>query len=276
MITYKEDFEATVLRWRSVARSNWVNPNLIKEFENFATKEAERCYAKFRLAFDSGGYNQDDVIGLSKVYLMNYLGNNSLMLNPDKAEKELKKIKDKTPEGLFKKDISNMHLSIRQRLCDAARLCTLKSQNFYAKEFDKKYFKGTSDIFMDDDEFIKQSSRLGFAPIPQSEYKAARRQAKTRDRNFLGNDGFFYKIVTSMPTSAHIYSMDMVPDRELEVIDLFIENEIVSFEQKNPIQKLKILKNFVKLNQGNPRFRMEIREAKKQIKVLKERVATNT
>lgn len=276
MITYKEDFEATVLRWRSVARSNWVNSNLIKEFENFATKEAERCYAKFRLAFDSGGYNQDDVIGLSKVYLMNYLGNNSLMLNPDKAEKELKKIRDKTPEGLFKKDISNMHLSIRQRLCDAARLCTLKSQNFYAKEFDKKYFKGTTDIFMEDDEFLKQSSRLGFTPIPQSEYKEARRQAKTRDRNFLGNDGFFYKIVTSMPTSAHIYSPDTVPDRELEVVDRFIENEIVSFEQKKPSQKLKILKNFVKLNQGNPRFRVEIREAKKQIKVLKERVATNT
>lgn len=277
MITYKDDFEATVMRWRAVARSNWIKEDVIKRFESFAIKEAERCYFKFKLAFESGGYGQEDVVNLSRIYLMNYLGNDSLMFNEDKAKKELEKVRDKTPEGLHKKDIANMHLSIRQRLTDAARLCTLKSQNFYGREFNKQYFKGPQEVSIEDDDFLKQYKRLGFVNITQKEYKKAKKASFNGDRTFIGIDGYCYKIITSLPLASHTaYDLEFTANPENEMINIDLESKIVDFENKKPQEKLKILNKFVKLNQHNSRFKTEVREAKKQIRALKKHAPTNS
>lgn len=278
MLNYKNDFEAVVTRWRSTGRSYWVTTAMISKFEKHAIEEAERAFNSFSLSFKMGGYEKEDVISLAKVYLLNYIGNNSLMYHPDKAEKELAKIKNKTEEGLLNKEIANLHLNIRQRLGDAARLCTLKSQNYYSSQLKKMCFKGPVSSDISDDEFLSSIEFLNYEKVTLKEYRTAKIATKAKNKNFVDNNGVFYKMVYIMPSIHCEISTEPFKNRDALIdleTDLKIEQNIDWYEKLPKEEKIEMLKSFVLENKGNKKLKQELREARRQIKVFYEDAAKN-
>lgn len=279
MFNYKNDFESVVTRWRSTSRSYWVTTEMISKFEKHALEEADRAFRTHYLSFKMGGYDKEDVISLAKVYLLNYIGNDSLFYHPEKAEKELAKIKNKTEEGLYTKELANLHLNLRQRLGDAARLCTLKSQNYYSSQLKKACFKGFVLADLSDEDFLASKDSLGYEQITLKEYKAAKKTSKTKSKNFTDSKGIFYKMVYAFPTMHCEISSETTESIE-PLIDITSDQELdrnLAWYEKLPKQqKIDMLESFVRENQGKREFKQELREARRQIKAFHEDAAKNT
>lgn len=271
-VTYKEDFEYVVGRMRAIERNQWITSEMVKPYLSHAKEEAKRCYGRFSLAFQMAGYELEDVEALADIFLLGFIGDESVEHNKEKAEIQMDKIADKTEEALMVKNLANMHLHIRQRLQDAARICTLKSQNFYGNSYKKYYFKGPrEDLFMSSEEFLQNYESFGFEPITLKEYTEAKQKAKRSDRDFKGVDGLYYRFLSVLPTQ-HFEIIDdyQVSDgRTGDIEEWEFNHQATNFKNSSLEDQIKTIESFIEENKRNHSFRRSVRLAKNQLKKLK-------
>lgn len=279
---YNDNFEEVMMRYHSLNRRNRDLDAIASEWDTHAVTAASRCFYKFSVAFGMAGYELDDVTSLARVQLLNFVGNFSAVHNEGRREKAWEKLRVKSEDSLIKKDLADLHLFLKQRLEDAARLLILKSQNYYTSEFKKLYFKGPINPLVSDEDFLSLADSLGFKQILQKEYLALKKTAKAKNKkSFQTIDGEHIRMVSIMPT---IHTITQNIDNDDSIIEFNSTEPVIEIEtlEKNdelnrnmdwfmelaPNEKEGILNTFLSKYSRNPKMRSEVCQAKKMLRSI--------
>lgn len=286
------NFEEMIMRWRYIQRSKPVSSDRLIYFEKYAEQSANRYYHRFQYAFSSAGYDLEDVRSLARVFMFSYLGNFSIEDVPARAAAKIPTLKDKSKKNIHMKNIADLVLFIRQRLIEAAQKCSVKSQNFYGDEMVKAFFIGPEGSCAEPSAILESPEIHGFTKITGVEFNKIRSSISKKYRASaeipIGNGQIIRKIV-KLPSPHFQLEMDS-EDSEIIVTkeisnayakistqtsltsidyEINLEKRIVEFESLSDERRLSILEAFLVKHKGKKGFSVELRQARKQIKALK-------
>lgn len=285
----KNEFELCYLRHQYLRKTKY-NPTEeeMRPYEAIAIHMAKNTFFMYKNLFGMVGFELEDIVNIGKIHLISFLGLFSLDKMPGKYDEFIEKHEinqGATPseDQVMGKNKANCTLFLKQRMEDLVRVCRQKARNIKGLPTEEFFFyfgtKRPPAILRD---LIDKHEKLGYKKLDTSIYKSIRKKVKMDDSPVFKFNGFYYVAVPveqkclslSDFSGAGLDPYDSIHNMNPEEIYFSIEESTdwekkqAEFDSKDPFSKTKIIKKFLRKNQKNPRYKEEIRLARKLLKTL--------
>lgn len=283
-ISHKDEFELCYLRHQYLKRVTH-NPtreemfNYNKIVENFS----RNTFYVYKNLFLMVGLDLEDVINISQVHLVSFLGLFAMERNPDKL-KDFEKLFQKNnirkceSNDILDKNKANFTCFLKQRLEDVVRVCKQKAKNVkgvLAEDF--IVFTGKKKPPMDIEDLIDNHGEYDYHPLGTQAFKTIKKRMKNKQEGpvYLEN-GVWYvcvsirkKNLTLNDFTCNDYNPydnihNMSPEQVLEKTqETNWDDKWQEFSSIPPKNRARILNTFIKNNKNNKEFKEELRIANK-------------
>lgn len=283
---YEDHFEDVYLRHEYITRCKKLDGRFVDEYAPIVNTTARLMYEKLYPNFNKVGFDLDDIVSITNVYMLSYMGLYSLRFNKKARDKYILKYrnyKDRngrkpTEKEIYAKDKNNLINFLRQRLQHCQTVCARKARNITVGEDRRGYYAFTKDaVAAANESIIENHKKFGYRKLTLKEYKECKEKAKQLgDSVVTDKDGFKvldiqilnagigYKDYTEIIQShASKFTMDpeeMFIDAEDEVQAAGFKKR---FQSMTPTVRRKTLKSFIAGNKDNKYMKEELSYARK-------------
>ena len=177
------NFEKLYLRWkyflkgRAVIKDDQVAAKYVKLFRREILSTSNIIYFKNKSIFDRMGMDIKDIISISQVHLISYIGAFSLIHSEEKLKRYMEKyriILGREPEeaDVLKKDRINFISFLNQRLLEMVNYSVRELQKISINRIKQKYFKAKKISEVTDASIIfDDPKKHNYIPISIIEFK---------------------------------------------------------------------------------------------------------
>src|ERR1700687_1974913 len=280
----KNEFELCYLRHQYLRRAK-KNPNNkeMEPFQKITTLFAQKTYFTYRKLFFLVGLEREDLINIANVHLVSFLGLFSLESMPDKYKefvRYFKEIQNKKPQenDILDKNKANFTLFLKQRMQDLVRVCRQKVRNIKGLPVDGFfYYYGPNKPPKNTQELIKNYEHLGFRKLDIAVFKSIKKKIdNTIDLVFIFDGNYYIAVPLEKNTlrlhdfsGAGLNPYDSLHNMTPEEAYFTLEEEEIwdshqeAFETFAPEDKKTVIQNFIEENRKDPKYREEIRTARR-------------
>lgn len=286
-ISCKNEFELCYLRHQYLRRADR-NPSEMEmaPYGAIVSQQAKNTFFTYHSLFGMIGMECDDIVNIARTHLVSYLGLFAIENMPDKQdqfEKTFQVQRGYSPykEDSLNKNKANFTIFLKQRMEDLVRICRQKVRNIKGFPGDENYvYVGTKKPPKILSRLMEDHEACGFRKLDIAVFKTIRKRANAQGSSvFQFGDLWYvslkYEHKNLSLTDFSGADMDpydtlhnMSPDRiYFEQEDAqFWENKRVEFDSYNANKRSKLLKSFVTKHKNKPKFKEEVRLAKKLLK----------
>ena len=288
----KNEFELCYMRHQYLRRVTY-NPTQadMAPYEKIITHLAKNTYYMYKNLFNLVGFDVEDVINIARIHLVSFLGLYKLDKVPHKLVDFLevhwkKHIREATESDIENKDRANMTMFLKQRMEDVVRVCRQKARNIKGMPVEEFYvYYGPKRPPKDSRSLLDNHEKYGFKKLDMGSFKTIKRRMKIKsnDEPFKFAGSWYVAVpldkrnLTLLDFSGAGYDpYDSIHNKNPEELffdklnETEFEEKRANFEAQSDKRKENIVRNFIRKNKGNPKFRDEIDLAKKFLKDLRE------
>jgi hypothetical protein len=288
-INCKSEFEQCYLRHQYLRRITHsptreeMDP-YYKIVENFT----RNTFYVYKNLFLLVGLDLEDMLNIGQVHLVSFLGLFALERNPKKLADFNKTFKGRnsivcSPDDILDKNKANFTCFLKQRLEDVVRVCRQKAKNIKglsAEEF--LVFKGTKRPPKDIEDLLNNHQKYDYHPLGTSVFKTIKKRMKDRQEGPIYRDnGTWYicvpirkKTITLTDFTCNNYDPydnlhNMNPEEILEKAETpSWEDRFIEYCSLPTQDRRVMLKTFITENKKNPKFKEEIKVARRFLEKL--------
>jgi hypothetical protein len=201
------DFEKLYLRWKYFLKGRLKVTDEVSAakyliaFKREILSSSNTFYFKNKVILERMGMSLDDVISISQVHLISYIGAFSLENNLGKLEIFKEKHQKKhevlpTKEDILKKDRINFMSFLRQRYTELIKYCLRELQKISMDKIERKYFKSKHVVLnIANPDILRNYKKYGYVPVKMTEFQKLRKSLK--HKNDFVHEGWHYFAVSS-------------------------------------------------------------------------------
>lgn len=284
----KNEFELCYLRHQYFRKVNY-NPTFrdMEPYMKIGASLAANTFFTYRPLFLVVGLEKEDVVNITNVHLVSFLGLFSLEKMPKKYEEfvgTFKKFHGKPQkEDVLSKNRANFTLFLKQRMEDLVRICRQKAKNVKGITVEGFYYLyGPKPPPKKWHNLHRTYETFGFKKIDAAVFKTIRKRAGAANKTVFIFGKNYYIAVPLEKKSLNIEDFngaDMNPRDTLhnmspEEVYFNLEDKALwekrqhEFDGKSTNIKANIIKNFISVNKHNKAYREEIQVARRILKEL--------
>ena len=257
------------------------------KFRAIVNRTAKLMYDKYKFNFEKVGFDLDDIKVITNVYMLSYMGLYSLKNNESVRKKYtkryLKKDKEFDQKEMDRIERNNLINFLRQKLHHCSTVCNRKARNIRAGIDIKRAFAETESSQKSCNEVILTDyKRLGYRKVTSKELKEAKKRSKIAGINDLFDDNGFRIIEIEIldpgiqrddyeaifESYGGAFYKTPAESMEIEEETRKIIGYRNTFEGLEVHDRKKILKDFIRVNYRNPKYREEVKEARNILKAI--------
>ena len=274
---YKDNFEMLYLRHDRLAKCGRLNGSHIKEYAPIVNQTSRIVYDKNRKVFTSMGFEIEDIITVTNMYMLTYMEMYSLVENEEAKSKLVMKFiarGNKPPSEVDIKNIDKNNLInfLRQNLPVFAGICAKKARNSVGSVTTERFFAHTEDSLegVDDLLILEDPAKFGYRRVAKKEWAECKESG-------LDKDGFIvfsikqvqteyladsYRLTTYGTFEGSTPETDILDYEQSVILELWKDqfNTMAEDEKKN------VLETFIEENKDDQEYSTEIRVARKMLK----------
>lgn len=285
----KNEFELCYLRHQYLRKAK-TNPTVyeMKPFMPIAAHMAKNTYYVYKNLFQMVGFEVEDVINISNVHLVSFLGLFSLDKVPRRYEEFVNlylntKRPAPTEEQILNKNKADCTEFLKQRMEDVVRVCRQKARNIKGLPTEEYFFycgKERPPAVLRD--LVEDYEKYGYRKLDQAVYKSIRKKIHVDDSPIFRLHNLYYVAVPVEQKHLHITDFigagldpsdnmhNMTPESIFFAIEdnTSFEKKKEEFEGRTKGQRARMVRQFIEQNHGNPDYRDELKAARKMLKNL--------
>lgn len=283
----KNEFELCYLRHQYLRKAtNNPSASEMKPYLPIAAHMAKNTFYTYNNLFGMIGFDKEDLYSIAQIHLVSFLGLFSLESMPEKYrafQDTFQRLNDDLPteEHRLNKNKANFTLFMKQRMEDVVRVCRQKARNIKGLPTEEYFaYYGPNMPTFELRELIENYERLGFRKLDTATYKSIRKRAKPEHETvFHFNNNWYVRVAVDQKSLSLVdfSGADLDPYDSLHNMDpeqIYFNNEEsdrwstrqAQFDSKPAHRRVNIIRKFIKNNKGNPKFREEVRAARKILK----------
>ena len=282
---YRDDFEMIYLRHEYITKCE-LNGDYVAEYEGIVNTTARIMYDKLYPNFNKVGFDRDDIVAITNVYMLGYMGLYSIRKDipaRDNFIERFNKINDRNPtdEEIYKKDRNNMINFLRQRLQHCSTICARKARNITVGKDRRGIFAETKDsLEASEESVLNDYGKFGYRKVTKAEFRESENRSKKKGFvDVLDKDGFkIFKVeMLNNGIKYDEYSLLFGSDKTPFLMSpeenmLFAEsNQNLEgykdeFSALDGVVKRRKLNRFIEKNKGNKHLKKELGLARKWLK----------
>ena len=283
---YKDDFEMIYLRHEYITKCESLDGKFVKEFAGVVNTTARIMYDKLYPNFNKVGFDRDDMIAITNVYMLGYMGLYSLRKNEDAKERFIQKFKEingrePNEEEFYKKDRNNMINFLRQRLQHCSTICARKARNITVGRDRRGIFAETAiSVEASDENIYKEYKKFGYRKVTKAEFKEAEKISKSKNsQDFFDKDGFKIFKIEMLNNGIKYDEYEMLFDSNNSDFLKTPEENLISYEDIAKLEgyrkefsgldmviKRRKVNRFIEQNKTNKFLKKELGLARKWLK----------
>lgn len=283
---YEDHFELLYLRHEYLNKCEKLEGKYVKEYAPIVHTTAKIMYNKLYPNFNKVGFQQDDLIAITNMYMLGYMGLYSLRFKKEARDKYIHQYRKRygrlpTEKEIYAKDKNNMINFLRQRIQHCSTICARKARSIVVGEDRRGIYAETAHSKPAVDEvLLTDYSKLGYRKVTKAEYKEAKEAARKRmEQTVTDKDGFKirYVEILSKTMSQNDYSLlfndstnQFLADPESFCISLEDNMELEKYRNKftnmEESKKRRTLRRFIEKNRGDKTLKSELALARKMLK----------
>ncbi len=286
---YKDDFEMLYLRHEYLTRCDKLEGKFVEEYASIVHTTARIMYNKLYPNFNKVGFQRDDIVAITNMYMLGYMGLYSLRFNKEKRDKFTKTYKRRfgqkpTEQKIYAADRNDMINFLRQRIQHCSVVCARKARSIIVDEDRRAMFAETANSQpAAPEQLLESHKKLGYRKITKKEYKECKKKARElREQTVTDKDGF--KIINVEILSRGMSHEDylILFEKGQSLFSMNPEDVFISLENKEELEgfkakfaatdivrKKRILKRFINKNNGDKSYKKELTLARKMLKKLR-------
>ena len=234
------------------------------------------------------GFELEDVTNIAMVHLVSFLGLFSLESMPAKHkdfEEIFQRVNVKNPKekDFHNKNRANFTIFLKQRMEDVVRVCRQKARNIKGLPTEEYFFfYGPNPPPLILRNLIKNCEKLGFRKLDTAIYKSIKKNVKPEDGPVFYFNGNYYISISVDQKSLTLIDFngagmdpyDSIHNMTPEQIFFSAEEREKwsraqeKFNSKTVDSKIGVLSQFIANNKGNPKYKQELRAARKLLREM--------
>jgi hypothetical protein len=284
-INSRDDFELCYLRHQYLRRAK-SNPGQAEMdlYSPIAAHMARNTFFTYQGLFHLVGLDMEDMVSISKVQIVSFLGTMEITQDPVKYERfvcahQKKYTKDPGPADIIQKNKANLTFFIKQRMQDVVRVCQQKARNIKGMSVDEFYaYTGAKQLPPWVIPLLtKNNEKYGYRKIDVATFKSARKKAKPKNETWFKYNNMWF---ISVPVDHRALELEdlagadqdprdnyhnMDPERIMIERDNFIqmENKKNNFQILPDQEKKIVFEAFIRENKRNKKLASEVETARK-------------
>jgi len=290
-INSKEQFELCYLRHKYIRKVNY-NPSEyeMRPYQWILEHTSKNTFYMYNMLFQVVGLYLEDIINISRVHLVSFLGLFALEKMPKKMKAFKLLILQKynrsaTKEDILQKNKADFTLFLKQRMEDLVRICRQKARNIKGLPIEEyAVFTGTKRPPKVIKDLIDNYEIFGYKKIDTSIFKSIRKKLNKKQEGpiyFINNSWYIcvpldkksLELVdfSGAGLNPHDNIHNMTPEQVLFNTneEKLWEDRKKSFKESTIEDKISVIQSFIEKNKNNIKFKDEIETAKKILKRLK-------
>lgn len=281
-LNFNDDFELLYLRHEYIEKAKrlgkQLDPSLIARYAGIVKTTAKIMFAKLKPNFQKVGFDEQDFIAITNVYMLSYMALYSIQTNQHEMDTLVSKRGPISEVEVLRIDRNRMINFLRQRLTHCSTLFARKARNITVGE-DKRGFFAETEKSRDVSKelLIKNYKKFGYRKLTLKEFKEVRREAKIKGTpDLIDKKGFKVIKVEQLNQGLSEYDFQLLSENEKgafysppDVIlqkredDVALESFRIKFQNLDENGKRELLSTFVENNDGDKTLKEEVRLAKK-------------
>lgn len=283
----RNEFELCYLR-HTYLRKAKVNPTEpeMRPYMRIVEHMARNTFYTYKNLFMLVGFELEDVVNISTVHLVSFLGLFTLEQMPKKYEDFLdlhKAAHGILPDSsaILNKDKANLTMFLKQRMENLVRICRQKARNIKGLPVEEYYvFYGTKRYPKDLRRLLENHEKYGYRKLDLASFKSIKKKANKKGTEpFKFNDTWYVCVMLEQKTlsifdfaGAGLDPYDSIHNKNPEQL-FFEKQDEEEFEQRkeqffgfSKQRQMTLIRNFIRKNGKNPRYKDEIKMARKVLK----------
>lgn len=281
-LSFNDDFEMLYLRHEYMEMVNrlgkQLDPSYVSKYAGIVHTTAKIMYGKLKPNFQKCGFDEEDFVAITNMYMLFYMALYSIQTNPEEMKNVVQKRGIQSESEIVRIDRNRMINFLRQRLYHCSTLFSRKARNITVGE-DKRGFYAETSKSKDapHDLLLKNYKKLGYRKVTMKEFKMAQKVAKNKGvQQLKDKDGFNVIKVEQLNQGLSEYDFQLLSENDKgafynppDVILQNAEEEIameafkIKFENMGEEEKRKTLIAFIENNTGDKTMKEELKLARK-------------
>lgn len=288
---YKDNFEMLYLRHEYITKNKNINGKYVKEYEKIVKTTARLMYYKLYPNFNKVGFDQEDLIAITNVYLLGYMNNYSLLHSKKELVNFTKKFYNRkginpTQEEIVKSERNRLINFLRQKIQHCSTVCARKARNITVGRDRRRTFAETSSSkSAAEEDILNDYKKYGYRLVTSKEYKGAIQQAKKLgEKDLIDKNGYriFQIQILNNGISKEDYAL-LFNDNSMGQFYRSPEESLIFKQESRQLElnrqrfnkltvsaKKRSLVKFIEQNRGNIHLKVELKAARKILKSIKE------
>ena len=286
---YNDNFEMVYLRHEYLEKIDNLKSIDVSKHRALTELTARKMYNKMKYQFNRVGFQEEDIVSTTYVYLVAYLGLYSYDVNEVYFNRFIDKYKAKngldsypSKEEIGRVERNNIINFLRQRLYHCATLCSRKSKNITVGKDISVAFAKTKDTTKDisENSLIDNYKKFNYRKVTKKELKQIKDNAKKlKLKNLQDEYGFqvieVNKLDNGISTDDYQLLFEDYECVHYQTPHKFLEQREDSnnldiykdkFHSSSNEEKKKILSKFIKHNTDNKYMSDELKQARKMLR----------
>lgn len=283
---YSDNFDLLTIRHEYLKNIDHVEEIYIKKFDKIVKITASMMYNKLRPNFDKVGFDYNDVVSISLIYLVGYLSNYGFKYHQSSLDKfvtKFSKTHDRLPNDyeISKAERNEVINFIRQKLQHCADTCARKARNItVGRDVVRHYAKTSASRDVHEDLILEDCKGNGYRKVTAKELKEASKKAKDdKSKVIYDKNGFEIFTIQKLNQGLDVrdylqivegYDTIFMSNPESYLIKLEDQAQDEEFSKKfnglRQSDKINVLQNFINKNKKDSSLKEEIVKARKMLK----------
>lgn len=281
-LNFNDDFELLYLRHEYIEKARKLgkelDPSLVQRYAGIVHTTAKIMFSKLKPNFQKCGFDEDDFVAITNMYMLAYMALYSIQTNPDEMNDVLRKRGKLDESEVLRIDRNRLINFLRQRLYHCSTLFARKARNITVGE-DKRGFYAETEKSKDvpKDLLLTSYKKFGYRKLTLKEFKEAQKQARSEGTPDLKDKkGFKVIKVEQLNQGLSEYDFQLLsedekgtfyspPDVVLQKAeeDIAMEANTIKFQNMGQSEKRDVLETFIYENEDDKSLKNEIKLAKK-------------
>lgn len=281
-LSFKDNFEMLYLRHEYIEKirsmGKVIDSSLIERYAGIVHTTAKIMFRKLEPNFQKCGFDQDDFVSITNMYMLFYMTLYSIQTNQDQMNELLRKKGNIGQDEIVRIDRNRLISFLRQRLYHCSVLFARKARNITVGEDKHGFYAETEETKeISDDLLLTSYKEFGYRKLTLKEFKQVQDDARTEGTpNLKDKKGFKVIKVEQLNKGLSKYDFQILSEDEKgtfysppDVIlqqsqdEIAIEAFTIKFRGLDRTGKRRVLKKFIRKNENDNTLKDEIRLAKK-------------
>lgn len=283
-IHHGEQFELCYIRHQYFRKSDFdLTEEIAQPYRGIISQLSNRTYGVYRPIFSSVGLEKEDLHSIGMIHLVSFLGLFSLEKLPDKYREFTEIFQNRNTSGPSEDDYLDKNKAsftafLKQRMEDLVRVCRQKDRNIRGTIAETlNTYHGTKTPPKILRNLINHNEEYGYLKMDVSAFKTIRKKAKAGDSLVFQYENVWYvgiQLNYKNPTLVDFSGANLDPYDNIhnmspeEIVFAQLENDKwnrrhIEFDLLDKKEKKSELTLFIENHKDNPRYKEEVRAAKK-------------